>query len=120
MHRTSVLLSLFAALTLAWLATDASAASNPVNEQFTAMSPDDRGQRIATMLASRGQACSSIRRELFQGQLPDGTALWSFSCVAGADHQLVILANQDIRLIACEDVAKNPNLLACFVKVPSK
>ena len=120
MHRTSALLSLFAALMLAWLATDASATSNPVNEQFTALSPDDRGQRIASMLASRGQACSSIRREFFQGQLPDGTALWSFSCVAGADHQIAILPNQDIRLIACGDVARNPNLLACFARVPGK
>ena len=117
MRPTSALL---AALTLAWSAAAATAAGNPVNDQFAAMSPDDRGERIATMLASRGQACSSIRRELFQGQLPDGTALWSFSCFAGADHQLVILANQDIRLIACEDVAKNPNLLACFARVPSK
>ena len=117
MYRTSTLL---AALTLAFFTADAYAVPNPVNEQFSAMSTDDRGQRISTMLASRGQACHSIRRELYQGQFPDGTALWSFSCVAGADHQLVIVPNDDIRLIACEDVAKNPSLLTCFKEVPRK
>ncbi len=107
-------------LSLLWLASAATAATNSVNDQFSAMSPDDRGQQISTMLSTRGQACSSIRREMYQGQLPDGLALWSFSCFAGSDYQLVILPDGDIRLIPCADVAKNSQLLACFTQVPGK
>jgi hypothetical protein len=117
MHLTFTRLT---ALTLVWFTTQACAVTNPVNEQFSAMSPDDRGQRIASMLSSRGQACSSIQREVYQGQFPDGTALWSFSCFNGSDHQLVILPNQDIRLVPCEVLAKNPGLQACFAQISSK
>lgn len=60
-------------------ATQALATANSVNEQFTA-SDDDRGVHISSMLPTRGQACSSVRREMYQGQLPDGLARWSFSC----------------------------------------
>ena len=112
--------TLLAVLSLLWCAAGAAPMSNPVNEQFSAMSSDDRGQRISSMLSSRGQACHSIRREMYQGQLPDGLALWSFSCFAGSDHQLIIFPNNDIRLMPCDEVAKNPNLLACFAQVPKK
>jgi hypothetical protein len=107
-------------LALAWSTAHAAPVANTVNEQFTAMSEDDRGARIARMLSTRGQACSTVHRELYQGQLPDGLALWSFGCYGGPDYQLVIFANGDVRLVPCEDVAKNPQLLACFVRVPSK
>ena len=106
------------ALLVGLFCTTAGAAGNPVNDQFSAMSADDRGGRISSMLATRGQACSSIRREMFQGQLPDGLALWSFSCALGTDWQLIIFANQDIQLVACTDIAKNPKLLPCFAAVP--
>ena len=72
------------------------------------------------MLSSRAQPCTSIRREMYQGQLPDGLALWSFSCFMGTEYQLIIFPNQDIRLVACADVAKNPQLVACFAPVPAK
>ncbi len=109
-------------LALGYLLTShaAVAASNPLNEKFAALDASERAASISQMLSSRGKSCPSIQREMYQGQLPDGLALWSFSCFAGSDYQVVILPSQDVQVIPCEEIAKNRNLLACFTAVPSK
>ena len=53
MHHRSALLAVL--LALAGLSTAAAAARNAVHDPFSAMSQGDRGQRIATMLSSRGR-----------------------------------------------------------------
>jgi hypothetical protein len=96
------------------------AAGNPVHEQFNGLDADQRGERIARLLSTNGRACHSVRREMLQGQLPDGTALWSFSCVAGADHQLAIFPDGSTQMFSCEEVSKSKDMLPCFTPVPKK
>jgi hypothetical protein len=96
------------------------AAGNPVHEQFSSLDADQRGERIARLLSTNGRACHSVRREMLQGQLPDGMALWSFSCVAGADHQLAIFPDGSTQMFSCEEVSKTKNMLPCFTPVPKK
>ena len=94
------------------------AAGNSVNDQFSALTPDDRGERIARILSSNGRACNMVQREMFQGQLPNGLALWSFGCFAGGDHQLAIFPDGSTQMFSCEEVSKAKNMLPCFKAVP--
>lgn len=100
--------------------TLAHSAPNSLNEEFSGMSQDERGERITRLMSSMGQQCPYVLKELPQGALPDGTALWSFTCAGHGDFQLIIFPDRDIKVLACEDVARNKALLPCFMPVPKK
>jgi hypothetical protein len=95
-------------------------APNSLHDEFSGMSQDERGERVTKLLSSMGQMCPYVLKELPQGALPDGTALWSFTCAGHGDFQLIIFPDRDIKVLACADVAKNKSLLPCFVPVPKK
>lgn len=98
----------------------AQSAPNSLHDEFSGMAQDERGERITQLLSSMGQRCPYVLKEMQQGALPDGTALWSFTCAGHGDFQLIIFPNRDIKVLACEDVARNKALLPCFLPVPKK
>jgi hypothetical protein len=109
-----------AAAALLGMATAAHASPNSLNDEFSAHTEAVRAERIGQQLSSMGQRCQFISKEMFQGALPDGTALWSFSCAYGSDYQLIIFVDRSIKFMACEELAKRKDLVACFAPVPKK
>jgi hypothetical protein len=114
-HRLACLATGAAALALTGAAQ---AAGNSVNDQFSALTPEDRGASIARILSTNGRACNMVQREMFQGRLPNELALWSFGCFAGGDHQLAIFPDGSTQMFSCEEVSKAKSMLPCFKAVP--
>lgn len=102
------------------VAGTALAAPNSLHEEFSAHTETVRAERIGQQLSGMGERCQFVSKEMFQGLLLDGTALWSFSCAYGSAYQLIIFVDRSIKFMSCEELAKRKDLVACFASVPKK
>lgn len=91
--------------------------ANPVSDQVSALSEDQRRAVFAKLFQREGERCPSVNRAFYQGRARDGSAFWSVACAGGKDWQVMIrdTPSGDMRILDCA-VLKAVGGGRCFKK----
>jgi hypothetical protein len=91
--------------------------ANPVSDQVSALTEDQRRAVFARLFQREGEQCSSVSRAFYQGRAKDGSAFWSVACAGGKDWQVMIrdTPSGDMSILDCA-VLKAVGGGRCFKK----
>jgi hypothetical protein len=73
---------------------------NEANDQLLAASEEHRRLALQVVIGGAGDRCDRVIRTFFQGQKPNGEAVWNIECDTDS-YSVVVAADGKTKLITC-------------------
>ena len=101
--------SLGGLLVLLWvgilLGLPTSGHANDAHNQLMATTEEHRRAAFQVVIGGAGERCDSVKRTFFQGEKPNGDAIWNIEC-DNESYSIVVAPDGKTKLISCAQLMR--------------
>jgi hypothetical protein len=87
---------------------------NDANNQLLAATEEHRRAALQVVIGGAGERCDVVKRTFFQGEKPNGDAVWNIEC-DNDSYSIIIAPDGKTRLISCAQLVRLGGV-PCFSK----
>jgi hypothetical protein len=78
---------------------------NEAHNQLMATSEEHRRAALQVVIGGAGERCDGVKRTFFQGEKPNGDAIWNIEC-DNESYSIIVAPDGKTKLISCAQLTR--------------